>query len=119
MTITNALASVAVANLAIAVTWYEKLFGRPPDTRPMAELAEWKFPKGGWLQVYEADDARVGHGSVTLAVASIAQQIADLRALGIDPGEEMGGATVRVVMVKDPDGNSLAFAEARDPAIAQ
>ena len=51
MSIMNALASVAVNDLNYAVRWYEKLLGKPPDSRPMAEVAEWKFERGGWLQV--------------------------------------------------------------------
>ncbi len=119
MTIKNALASVAVADLATALPWYEKLFGRSADSHPMETLAEWKFPGGGWLQVYQATDARVGNTSVTLAVESIEQQIADLRALGLDPGKEIGGEKVRALMLKDPDGNSIAFAEALAPGMAR
>jgi hypothetical protein len=50
MPVLNALATVAVKNLAAAVVWYEKVFGRPPDSRPMPEVAPWKFERGGWLQ---------------------------------------------------------------------
>jgi hypothetical protein len=53
MRIKNVLASVAVRNLSQSSQWYEKLFGRPADSRPMAEVAEWKFEGGGWLQVYQ------------------------------------------------------------------
>ncbi len=119
MTIKNALASVAVADLAATLPWYQKLFGRPADSRPMDEVAEWKFPGGGWLQVYQTAGERIGKCSVTLAVDNLDQQIADLRALGIDPGKIMGGAVVKVVMLQDPDGNSIAFAEALKPGIAQ
>jgi len=48
MSITNALASVAVNDLNSAVQWYEQVLGKPPDSRPMAEVAEWKFERGGW-----------------------------------------------------------------------
>jgi hypothetical protein len=41
MSIKNAIASVAVKDLGAAVQWYETLFGRPADSRPMAEVAEW------------------------------------------------------------------------------
>ena len=40
MSISNAIASVAVKDLKSASQWYERLFGRPPDSRPMPELAE-------------------------------------------------------------------------------
>jgi len=53
MKIDNAIASIAVKDLKAASAWYEKLFGRPADSTPMPEVAEWKFERGGWLQVYE------------------------------------------------------------------
>ena len=135
MTIQNALASLAVADLAATLPWYEKLLGRAPDARPMSGVAAWRFPGGGWLQLYQASGARVGNGALTLSVVSLDQQIADLRALAIDPGQEMGAgqdqaqdqaqvknegqAPLRVLMLKDPDGNSIAFAEERSGGPAQ
>jgi hypothetical protein len=53
MSIVNALASVAVKDLNAALGWYERVLGKPPDSRPMPEVAEWKFDRGGWLQVYK------------------------------------------------------------------
>jgi hypothetical protein len=40
MKIANAIASVAVKDLNAATPWYEKLIGRPADSKPMAEVAE-------------------------------------------------------------------------------
>jgi hypothetical protein len=53
MKIDNAIASVPVKNLKTASSWYEKLLRRPSDSTPMPEVAEWSFPRGGWLQVYQ------------------------------------------------------------------
>jgi predicted enzyme related to lactoylglutathione lyase len=111
MSITNALASVAVKDLRSTLQWYEKLFGRPADSTGMSELAEWEFEEGGWLQVYQNPE-RAGAGSVTLAVSDLDQQIAALKKSGINAGAPMKSAKVKVVMIKDPDGNSIAFAEA-------
>jgi len=118
MSIENALASVAVEDLDAAVRWYEKLFGRAADARPMAEVAEWKFPRGGWLQVYRNPE-RAGRGSVTLAVSSLDAQMSTLRQCGIDPGEPMKSDKTKVVMIKDLEGNSIAFAEAMDAGMAR
>jgi hypothetical protein len=107
----NALASVAVADLNSSRKWYEKLFERPADSTPMQEVAEWKFERGGWLQVYQSKE-RAGLGSVTFAVTSLAEQAVLLRSIGIDPGKEIITKTQKVLMIKDPDGNSIAFAEA-------
>jgi predicted enzyme related to lactoylglutathione lyase len=118
MTIHNALASVAVKDIQSAARWYERLFGRPADSRPMSQVAEWKFTGGGWLQVYQSLD-RAGAGSVTLAVIDLDEQIAQLKKSGIEPGSIMSSPKVNTVMIKDPDGNSLAFAQALDSTMAQ
>jgi predicted enzyme related to lactoylglutathione lyase len=117
MTIQNAIASVAVKDLQKAAAWYEKLFRRPADSNPMPEVAEWKFERGGWLQVYQLPE-RAGQGSCTLAVSDIEGVISHLRNLGIAPGERTSGAKVKTVMITDPDGNHLAFAEAADSTMA-
>ena len=118
MSIINALASVAVNDLNSAVQWYEKVLGKPPDSRPMPEVAEWKFERGGWLQVYKLP-ARSGSGSVTLAVSSIDDQVAQLNKLGIDTRQRSSTDKVKTVMITDPDGNHIAFAEAIDPIMAR
>ncbi len=118
MTIVNAIASVAVSNLASSARWYERLFGRAADSTPMPDLAEWKFERGGWLQVYESIE-RAGDCSATFAVINLDEQIALLRQCGIDPGPQMNSPMAKVVMILDPDGNSIAFAEALNPRVAQ
>jgi predicted enzyme related to lactoylglutathione lyase len=118
MSIENALASVAVNDLGAAVGWYQKLFGRDADSRPMAEVAEWKFPRGGWLQVYQNPE-RAGRGSVTLAVSNLDEQVAVLERNGIEAGKPMASEKMKVLMIKDPDGNSIAFAEAIDRGMAR
>ena len=88
------------------------------DARTGRVLAEWKFERGGWLQVYQLPE-RAGNGSVTLAVNGLDQQISALRRTGMDVGEPMRNTKANVVMIKDPDGNSIALAEALDPAMAK
>ena len=110
MTITNAIASVAVSDLQKPAKWYEQLFGRAADATPTPELAEWIFEKGGGLQVYQLK-ARAGVGSVSLVISSLESQIEDLRKIGIDPGQPLIDGRTKVVMIKDLDGNSLAFVE--------
>jgi hypothetical protein len=118
MPIRNALASVAVKELNAAVDWYGRVLGKPPDSRPMPEVAEWKFERGGWLQVYQLPE-RAGSGSFTLAVSSIGEQVAELDKLGIDTSQRISSDRVKTLMITDPDGNHIAFAEASDPSMAQ
>ena len=118
MKIENAIASLAAKDLKTAVAWYEKLFGRPADSTPMPEVAEWKFDRGGWLQVYQLPE-RAGNGSCTLATDDIDAVKAHLQSLGIDTSNATSGAKVKTVMTTDPDGNHLAFAQAIDPTMAR
>ncbi len=118
MPIRNALASLAVTDLESALPWYERLLERPADSRPMAEVAEWKFEGGGWLQVYQRPK-RAGLGSVTLAVTDIEEQKRYLEQCEIVIGEQRAGPKVKTLMITDPAGNHIAFAQAIDPGIAQ
>ena len=116
MTITNALASLAVRDVSVASKWYERILG--PGSRPMPEIVEWHLERGGGLQVYELPE-RAGQGSCTLIVSDI-DEIADtLRTSGVAPNAEPArNDRVDTVMIKDPDGNSIAFAAPKDPTLA-
>jgi catechol 2,3-dioxygenase-like lactoylglutathione lyase family enzyme len=114
MPITNALASLAVRDLAAATEWYEQLFG--PGSRPIPEVVEWQLADGGGLQVYELPE-RAGRGSCTVVVSDIDEMVGVLRRTGIAPdAAAMRHDQVDTVMIKDPDGNSIAFATPKDAA---
>ncbi|HEY4366797.1 MAG TPA: VOC family protein [Steroidobacteraceae bacterium] len=117
MTIQNAFASVAVKDVNESARWYEKLLDQPAS-KPMPELAQWSFERGGGLQVYQLPE-RAGAGSLTLAVDDIDDQVARLEKLHIDTSNRSNSERVRTVMITDPDGNHIAFAQAIDPKLAQ
>ncbi len=118
MNVDNALASLAVDDLDTAQPWYERLLG-VPATRPMDTVAEWQFPRGGGLQVYLGPE-RAGHGSCTLAVSDIDPVVEHLHDTGIAPDATANrNDRVDTVMIKDPDGNSIAFARAKDETIVR
>jgi catechol 2,3-dioxygenase-like lactoylglutathione lyase family enzyme len=114
MTIQNAMASLAVADIEAATDWYSRLLAEPP-LRPMPEVAEWHFGGGGGLQVYELPE-RAGNGSCTLSVSDIDDQAAALTRLGIGDVQVVSNESFRTLMITDPDGNHVAFAEAIDPS---
>jgi predicted enzyme related to lactoylglutathione lyase len=115
MSVQNALASVAVKDLDAAASWYEQLL-EMPATRPMPEVAEWHFDGGGRLQVYLLPE-RAGSCSATLTVDDVDAQAARLRTLNISSGKRLDSDSVRVIMIKDPDGNSIAMAQPTDPTL--
>ena len=116
MSITNALASLAVRDLAAASSWYEKLLG--PGNQPMPEVVEWQLERGGGLQVYSAPE-RAGQGSCTLIVSDIDEIAQRLHTSGLAPGAKPArNDRVDTIMIKDPDGNSIAFAMPKDGTFA-
>jgi predicted enzyme related to lactoylglutathione lyase len=117
MSIINAIASVAVRDLSSAIKWYEAVLRKAPS-KPMLEVAEWGFERGGWLQVYQLPE-RAGSGSFTLAVSNMEEEVARLKKLNIDTSQRTSSEKVKTVMITDPDGNHIAFAEATDPRMAR
>jgi len=111
----NALAGVAVGDVKSAIGWYAKLLGRKPDLQPMAEVAEWEFSGGGWMQVFQ-DSGRAGSSSVTLVETDVDARVADLKAKGIPIKSTMSGDSVALAIIADPDGNQIVFAQGKDAA---
>jgi predicted enzyme related to lactoylglutathione lyase len=108
MQILNALASLAVADMEHTVPWYEGVFG--PSRRPMAEVAEWQFDRGGGLQVYHLPE-RAGRGSCTVIVDDLDAMASHLRSLDLEMTQPpTRSELVDTLMIRDPEGNSIAFA---------
>ena len=118
MSIENAIASVAVRDLKSAVVWYQKLLGKAPDSTPMPEVAEWRFPRGGWLQVYQLPE-RAGNCSFTLSVSDLEEMVTKAKQLGVDTSQRSSGAQVKTLMIVDPDGNHIAIAQTLDNTMAR
>ena len=111
MAIDRVLAGIAVDGFASALTWYERLLGRPADAAPMEGLAEWHFSEYGGIQLIHAAD-RAGSSSVTLVVSSLDETLAALEAEGIPVGQIQGTpGLVKAATVTDPEGNEITFAE--------
>lgn len=117
MSIDNALASVAVKDIDKSAAWYAEFLGSRGQ-RPMPEVEEWMFARGGGLQVYQGAE-RAGACSFTLVVSDIEAIARKLAAIGVPPGVRTSSERVKTLMIKDPDGNSIAIAEALDPALAR
>lgn len=110
MTITNALASIAVDDIAEALDFYERLFGRHADARPMNDLAEWKLPGGGWVQLH-TDADRAGASSITLIVDDLAEELGRLELQGLKPVSKAMGDFFKTAKFRDPDGNLITFSQ--------
>ena len=108
MTITAALASMTVSDLDRAESWYSSLFGRSPDSRPMAGLLEWYLDGDSGVQVVE-EPARAGRSGVTLAATDLDEVARTLTAAGIaHDGPEQVTAS-RILQLSDLDGNRIVL----------
>jgi hypothetical protein len=47
------------------------------------------------------------------------EEVARLKKLNIDTSQRTSGERVKTLMITDPDGNHIAFAEATDPSLAR
>lgn len=109
MTIEHVLAVIPVRDLPSAVLWYEQLFGRPADDRPMDGLAEWQVIPTGWVQV-TADQGRAGTALLNLAVDNLSAHLHALTDRGLTAGPvESASNGVQLAAVLDPDGNRLTL----------
>ena len=109
MTIDHVLAVVAVSDIERASHWYEALFGRPADNRPMESLVEWQVLPGGWVQVTH-DRGRAGSGLLNLAVDDLPAARDELAGRGLEPGEvQPVNKGVELSPLSDPDGNTVTL----------
>ncbi len=110
MPITNVLAGLPVANFDAALDWYERLFGRPADARPMDGLADWHFVDTGSVQLVEHAE-RAGGGLVTLTADDLQADVEAMRQRGVQVGEvdDTTSDKVLFVSVSDPEGNLITL----------
>jgi len=104
-------AGVRVRELARAVEWYSRLFGRPPDIVPNDHEVMWRVTDGGWLYVIR-DATRAGGSLVTICVTDLDQAVAELaqRNIAVGPVAPVGDAG-RKATGEDLDGNSIDLIE--------
>jgi len=110
MSITKVLARIAVEDLPDALDFYERLFGREPDARPISDVAEWKLPNGGWVQVV-ADADRAGASALTLIVEDLAEEVGRLGLYGVSPVAKSVGDFFKTAKYRDPDGNQITLSQ--------
>jgi glyoxylase I family protein len=109
MAIEHVLAVAPVSDLGRADAWYEALFGRHADNRPMASLVEWQVTATGWVQV-TVDPDRAGSGLLNFAVDDLAATREELATRGVDTAEiQPVSKGVELSATTDPDGNAITL----------
>lgn len=111
MSLTKVLGVVPVAEFDDAIAWYERLFGRPADARPMTGLADWHVNENAWVQVFR-DAERAGKTFLNFAVDDLAAHTAELAGRGIVLGDvTLTDKKAQLASVTDPAGNEITFIE--------
>ncbi|MES5814064.1 VOC family protein [Pseudoxanthomonas sp. Soil82] len=98
-----------VQDLAAALDWYARLFGRAADDRPIPDLAQWYLDGFGFQVMRVAD--RAGGGMATLVVADIEAERERLAAAGITFEPTVRGPFGAIARLEDPEGNRITLAE--------
>jgi catechol 2,3-dioxygenase-like lactoylglutathione lyase family enzyme len=105
-------AGIPVADLDVAVRWYERLLGRGPDLAPNEREAAWQLTGTAWICLY-AEPGGCASAPHTLLVEDLDGFLAGVRARGIEPGRvETIAPSVRQSVITDPDGNRLKVGHA-------
>lgn len=114
MTLNRVLAGIAVRDVDQATPFYEALFARPADARPMDGLAEWHVPSSGVVQLVENREG-AGHSILTLDYADLAGEVEAMRERGLEVGpiDDTTSDKVLIAVVRDPLGNEVTLVEAR------
>lgn len=110
MPIEKVYAQLSSSDLERSVVWYEHLFERRPDARPMDGLAEWHHDDNAGLQVFK-DSRNAGRGTLTLIVSDLRNEYSRLVAVGLEPSAIEPADTTSIVCLRDPDQNLVVLAQ--------
>jgi len=102
-------AGVPVGDYTAAVSWYERLFGRPPAFLPDDTEAVWEIAEHRYLYIDERPE-HAGHSMHTIFVDDLDALVAQIAERGLHPAErETYSNGVRKITYRDPDGNEIGF----------
>jgi catechol 2,3-dioxygenase-like lactoylglutathione lyase family enzyme len=105
-------AGIPVADLEVAIEWYGRLLGGPPDMTPNETERTWKLTDESWIYVV-TDPERAGKALVTVMVDDLDDRLAGLEGRGIEPDEiQVISESVRKAVFSDPEGNQIGIGEA-------
>lgn len=108
-TLITILGQVNCSDLKESTRWYEALFGRPPDARPMDGLVEWHHGAGG-LQLYR-NATNAGRSALTLIVSDVERASSGLKAADLPIGKLEAGDHASFMRLGDPDENLVVLAQ--------
>jgi hypothetical protein len=111
MSFVNVVPSLQVSEFETTVEWYERLFGRAPDRRPMDGCVEWQLASTGGLQIFRNPDQPatatfiIGLDDVNVFVTEL-----DQRGMSAEPFDVPSGQ-FRLAQLQDPAGNTVILSQ--------
>src|SRR5581483_1172774 len=97
------------SNYAVALEWYERLFGTPPSFFPNDTEAVWELAEHRFVFI-ELRAEHAGHARHLIFVEDLEALVVQLAERGLQPAEDETYANgVRKVTYRDPDGNEFGF----------
>lgn len=105
----NLFAGVPVTDYAVALGWYERLFGAPPSFFPHDTEAVWELAEHRLVYVVQRPE-RAGHAILTVIVDDLDALVAGIAQRGLEPAKrETYSNGVRKITFVDPEGNEIGF----------
>ena len=107
----SVITGMPVRDIIAAIEWYTRFLDRPPDARPIADVAEWMLGTESTLQLLERHDS-VHLGILRLEVTDLDESMHRVGQRGCHPvetGEYPG--IVRYADYWDPSGNEISLVQ--------
>ena|ERR1700744_2869869 len=102
-------AGYPVREYEAAVTWYQKLLGKPPAFLPNNIEAVWELAQNRYIYI-KVLPKHAGHASNLTFLSDLEGFISQVHARGLQPAkQETLSNGVRRVIFNDPDGNEVGF----------
>ena len=102
-------AGIPVRDFAVAVDWYERLFGASPSSFPHDTEAVWELAEHRLVYVVQRPEY-AGHAMHTIIVDDLDTVEAGAAERGLQPAKrEAYDNGVRKITYIDPDGNEIGY----------
>jgi|SRR5579884_602370 len=106
---TDLFAGIPVSDYAVALEWYERLFGSPPAFLPNEIEAVWELAEHRFVFIEQRPE-RAGHARHLAFVDDLDALVAQIAERGLEPTERETYANgVSKVAYRDPDGNEFGY----------
>ena len=100
-----------VSSYAVALPWYERLFGASPTFFTIETEAVWELVEHRWTYLEERPE-HAGHAMRTIFVDDLDDLVERVAQRGLDPARrETYPNAVRKVKYRDPHGNEVGYGD--------